>query len=201
MNIKRLILGPLETNCYLIIKDGNCLIVDPAFDFEFIKKEINNLNLIGILITHYHFDHIGALEELKNYYNVPIYDYNSKGNINIENFSFDIIYNPGHTNDSITFYFKDDKIMFVGDFLFRESIGRTDLPTGNNNQMLESLKMIKKYSNEIIIYPGHGPKTNLGYEKNNNVYLNYWKINSFFSINLYYNLPLKNLNRYNNKGD
>ena len=90
MIVKRLILGPLSTNCYLIIKDNNCLIVDPADNIEIIKKELTNLNLVGILVTHYHFDHIGALEELKKHYNVPIYDYRTD-NIDVESFDFEII--------------------------------------------------------------------------------------------------------------
>ena len=171
MIIKRLVLGPLSTNCYLIIKDNDCLIVDPADNVEIIKKELNNFNLVGILITHYHFDHIGALEELKKHYNVPIYDY-SNNNINVENFHFEIIHNPGHTSDSVTFYFKDEKIMFVGDFIFKETIGRTDLDTGNMLEMQVSLNMIKKYDDDIILYPGHGESTTLGYEKVNNVYFN-----------------------------
>lgn len=169
MIVKRLILGPLSTNCYLIIKDNKCLIVDPADNIEIIKKELKCLNLVGILITHYHFDHIGALEQLKQYYNVPIYDYN-KDNINVEKFNFDIIHNPGHTNDSVTFYFKDEKIMFVGDFIFKGTIGRTDLETGNMFDMQTSLNTIKKYDNDILLYPGHGESTTLGYEKFNNIY-------------------------------
>jgi len=170
MIVKRLVLGPLSTNCYLVIKDNNCLIVDPADNIVTIRKELTNLNFVGILITHYHFDHIGALEELKQYYNVPIYDY-STDNINVENFNFEIIHNPGHTIDSVSFYFRNEKIMFVGDFIFKETIGRTDLDTGNMMEMQDSLNMIKKYPDDVILYPGHGEKTTLGHEKINNIYL------------------------------
>jgi len=171
MIVERLVLGPLSTNCYLIIKGDNCLIVDPADNFETIKKEIGNLNLMGILITHYHFDHIGALEQLQKYYKVPIYDYQTK-EITVENFDFEIIHTPGHTNASVTFYFEKDNIMFVGDFIFKETIGRTDLETGNMSVMQESLNMIKQYNDNITLYPGHGESTTLGYEKINNIYFN-----------------------------
>ena len=170
MKIKTLILGPLSTNVYLIEKDGECLIVDPACNSETIKREINGLNLVGILITHYHFDHIGALENLKKHYNVPVIDYNYNS-FDMKNFKFKIIHNPGHSNDSTSFYFEDEKIMFVGDFIFKETIGRTDLETGNMDEMIESIKMIKNYDDDIILYPGHGEKTTLGYEKLNNIYL------------------------------
>lgn len=169
MIVDTFVLGPLQTNTYLIKKDNKCLIVDPAYDFEFIKSQIGNLNLEAILITHYHFDHIGALDVLKNYYKVPIYDYStSESN---SSFNFKIIHNPGHTLDSVSFYFEEDKMMFVGDFLFKGSIGRTDLDTGNDFDMIISLKNIIKYNDDIIIYPGHGEKTVLGFEKENNLYL------------------------------
>lgn len=170
MVVETLILGSLQTNCYIIKKDGNSLIVDPASNYEIIKDKIKDLNLKGILITHYHFDHIGALDQLIKDYNVPIYDFESK----IEHpkeFNFEIIHNPGHTSDSVSFYFKNENKMFVGDFIFRETIGRTDLETGNQEEMLKSLENIKKYSNDINLYPGHYIETTLQYEKEHNPYL------------------------------
>jgi len=171
MIVKRLVLGPLSTNCYLITKGNDCLIVDPADNIKTIKKELKNLNLVGILVTHYHFDHIGALEELQQYYNVPVYDYKTNENI-VGNFNFEVIHNPGHTRDSVTFYFKDEKTMFVGDFIFKGTIGRTDLETGSMGDMQASLNRIKTYNDDIILYPGHGEETTLGYEKTNNIYFN-----------------------------
>lgn len=170
MIIKTLVLGELETNCYLIIKDKDCLIVDPACDFNLIKEKVSNLNLVAILVTHYHFDHIGALKELETYYNVPVYDYHSNST-KVAEFDFEIIHNPGHTEDSVTFYFPKYNIMFVGDFIFKNSIGRTDLKGGNNLNMNKSLAMIKKYPDNTILYPGHGPSTTLKDEKDNNFYL------------------------------
>ena len=171
MEVKRIIVGPIRTNCYILNKDKECLIIDPGDEAERIKKEITN-KVIGILITHHHFDHVGALEELKDFYQVPVYDYNNlkEKNYKIGNFNFEVLYTFGHTSDSITFYFKDDKKMFGGDFIFKNSIGRTDLPTGNMKDMLKSIEKLKKYNDNIIIYPGHGENTDLNYEKENNVY-------------------------------
>ena len=90
---------------------------------------------------------------------------------------FDVIYTPGHTDDSITFYFEKEKVMFVGDFIFKGSIGRLDFG-GNETDMKNSLKLIKKYPDDIIIYPGHNESTILGLEKNNyyfNEYINCWQ--------------------------
>lgn len=160
MEIKKVIVGPLETNCYILKNNNECLVIDPGADFPKIKKEIGENKVIGCLVTHFHQDHIEALEELLSYYNVEI------NNINNNNFNFIMLETPGHTFDSRTFYFPKEKIMFCGDFLFKNGIGRTDLG-GNQKDMINSLHEIEKYDDEITIYPGHGPSTTLGQEKRN----------------------------------
>ena len=170
MDIETIVVGPLETNCYIITKDNKCLIVDPGDESNKIIKAIDKKEVLGILLTHSHFDHIGALNEIKDYYNVLVYDYNNEKNIEIGPFNFEIIDTKGHKEDSITFYFEEDKVMFTGDFLFKGSIGRMDLEGGNEFEMDKSINLIKTYPDDITIYPGHGPKTNLLYEKNFNPY-------------------------------
>ena len=113
-----------------------------------------------MLITHHHFDHIGALQKIENYFNI-------KENVCSVNLGWEIVNTPGHTKDSVSYYFKDEKILFCGDFIFLNSIGRTDMDTGSDIDMQNSLKLISNYDDDIIIYPGHGEKTILGYEKNN----------------------------------
>lgn len=184
MNIKKIVVGDLMENCYLIIKDNDVLIVDPGDEYPKIKKELNNLNVVGVLITHAHFDHIGALNEVLSDYDVPLYYYNINNElahndlINLEekeyvinDFKFKCVYTPGHRNDLMTFYFYEDNIMFTGDFLFKGTIGRTDLEYGNYEDMLKSIDKIKKYDEEIKIYPGHGEDTTLKEEKENNMYM------------------------------
>lgn len=124
------------------------------------------------MVTHHHEDHVGALNPLIQKYNVPVYDaYSTKEQqYEVGPFTFEVIHTPGHSSDSITFYFKPYQIMFVGDFIFQNSIGRTDLETGNMETMRQSIAKIKAYSNEIRCYPGHGEKTTLGIEKVNNIY-------------------------------
>ncbi len=173
MDIRTVIVGPLSTNCYLLINGNDCLVVDPGDDYHLIVEAIGNLNVVGVLLTHSHFDHIGALKEIEDKYQVKVY---SRENLEekeykIGSFIFDVIYTFGHTDDSVTYYFKSDKAMFVGDFIFKESIGRYDLPTASYEEMKSSLKKIKTYSDDIVIYPGHGEKTTLEYEKKYNVYL------------------------------
>lgn len=173
MEIKTIKVGYLQTNCYLLIKNNTCLVVDPGDEFNKILESIGNLKVLGILITHNHFDHIGALELLKKEYNVKAYDYNNlkEQEYKIGDFKFEVIYTLGHSNDSITYYFKEDNLMLVGDFIFFCSIGRTDLETGNIKEMEKSLLKIKKYPNDTKLYPGHGVSTTLLYEKENNYFL------------------------------
>ena len=171
MKIENIKVGYLETNVYLLSKNNHYLIIDPGDES---KKIINQIKgkVDGIIITHHHFDHVGALDELIDKYHVDIIDFNSEKKQVIDNFKFEIIPTPGHTNDSVTFYFYDDNIMFTGDFIFKDTIGRTDLPTGNEIDMFKSLKSIKDYSGDIKIYPGHGEETTLKEEFNNNMYFN-----------------------------
>ncbi len=174
MEIKIIKVGPLETNCYILVKNNKCLVIDPGADLNYIVSTIKDNELIGIIVTHYHFDHIGALEELKDKYKVVVYDNSNliEGINTIDCFDFEVIYTPGHSSDLISIYFKKEKAMFVGDFIFKENIGRCDLDTGNYDIMLKSIENIKKYDDNITIYPGHGETTTLAYEKENNPYFN-----------------------------
>lgn len=173
MNVKTIVVGSLDTNCYILEKDSNCLIIDPGAEDEKIIKNIDpSKKVVGIIITHGHEDHYGACEKIKNKYQTMIYDIHNmkEGNFLIENFSFDVIYTPGHKDDQITIYFLKEKKMFVGDFIFKGGIGRTDLAGANPNEMKESIKRILAYPKDITLYPGHYEKTTLGLEEENLIY-------------------------------
>ena len=171
MKIEKVETGYLEENCYVLSIKDKCLLIDPGDEFDKIKNLIGNKKLLACLITHYHFDHVGVLEEVREFYHCPVIDYNSNKIQEVEPFKFEIIYTPGHKEDAVTYYFKDDKVMFVGDFIFKGTIGRCDLSGGDFNKMLESLKLIKKYDTNITLYPGHGNHTTLKNELENNPYL------------------------------
>lgn len=158
MNIETVIVGPLETNCYILSIDNDCIIIDPGDNFNKIKESINNRNVIGCLVTHFHQDHIEALEDIIGNYDVEI------NKPSYGKFEYEIIETPGHTFDSKTFYFKKEQIMFCGDFIFKSGIGRTDLG-GSIKDMINSLESFKQYDDNITLYPGHGPSTTLGEEK------------------------------------
>lgn len=171
MGVKKIVVGDLLENCYIIIKDKKCLIVDPGDNSNLIISEVKDLDVLGVLVTHHHFDHVGALEKVLNKYNVDLFDYKKKEDTyKVGPFTFKIIYNPGHTEDSVSFYFEEEKIMFVGDFIFQNSIGRCDLAGGSFSKMQESIEKIKKYQDNIILYPGHGNHTSLDDEKKYNPY-------------------------------
>ena len=176
MKIETIKVGYLQTNCYLIINNDKCIVVDPGDEPQKIINKIQSLSLtpVAIFITHYHFDHIGALENIKNKYNVKVYDYKDYENddklYRVEDFTFKIIDTKGHKEDLVTFYFPNDSIMFVGDFIFKGNIGRCDLEGGNFNEMLESIHKIKMYPKNTILYPGHEESTTLEEEIKYNMY-------------------------------
>lgn len=173
MEIKRVVTGYLDENCYILIKNGSCLIVDPGDEYNKIKDEIGENKVLGVLITHSHFDHIGALRNFLVKRSIKIFKRSNleEKEYTIGSFKFKCIHTPGHSKDSVTFYFEDEKIMFIGDFIFKDSIGRVDLPGGDSKEMKASIEKILQYDNDIVIYPGHYEETTLGEEKENNQYL------------------------------
>ncbi len=92
--------------------------------------------------------------------------------IKFGNSELKVIYTPGHADGSVCFYQQDQGFVITGDVLFRESIGRTDLPTGNYNILMKSIKeKLFTLPDDVVVYPGHGPETTIGYEKLNNPFI------------------------------
>lgn len=175
MEIERVITGTLDENCYILKKDGKCLLIDPGSDSDKIKKSMGDNKLVGILVTHSHFDHVGALRDfLKNNRKLMVYKKSNLSDLEekeIEPFKFKCYYTPGHSNDSVSFYFDEVNTLFVGDFIFKNTIGRTDLPTGSEIDMKNSLARLEEFDNDTKIYSGHGDLTTLEEERKNNPYL------------------------------
>ncbi len=157
---------------------------------------------VAILLTHGHFDHIYAVEPLVKKFGIPVYASENEAALLMEpemncsayygrevsvvpenyiedgdtfcvaGFKIKGIHTPGHTKGSMCFYIGDEGVLFSGDTLFKGSVGRTDLPTGNTHLLIESLRdKIIVLPPETTIYPGHGPETKLDYEKRNNSYM------------------------------
>ena len=174
IEIKSMTLGMVATNCYLIINKENkeALLVDPADNALRISNVIeeNGCTLKAILLTHGHFDHIMALNDLKKRYNVPVYAHeeeedvlkqsslNLSGSIGqiyttqadvyvkdgehlkLAGLDAIVLYTPGHTKGGVCYYFPEEKVLMSGDTLFHCSIGRTDFPTGSMSQLVRSVK-------------------------------------------------------------
>jgi len=192
MTIKTFYCNPYRECTYIIEVYGvectvegkkPCLIVDPGMYGEKEEKRVldylqeNNLTPTAILITHYHPDHVCGLECIQQHYpNLPIIDskctmQNAQCQLIMQNAQCTMIQTPGHKEDAVCFYFPEEKVIFTGDTLFQESIGRTDLPGGDMGQLIRSLNELKKLPEDTKVYPGHGYETTIGHEKQFNPYL------------------------------
>ncbi|QTQ07214.1 MBL fold metallo-hydrolase [Macrococcoides canis] len=206
MKKKKIALGMIETNCYILENEQEILIVDPGSEPERLIDTIGKTDkkVIGVLLTHAHFDHIGAVDAICSHYQCALYmsqnekyfltdplkngsekfrqygiepvivnqqpKYLDNGVQQIGTFSFEVRHTPGHSPGSLSFIFKNFAI--VGDTLFKEGIGRTDLYQGDTSQLLSSIdRELFSLDEACIICPGHGPETTVGYEKVNNPYL------------------------------
>lgn len=207
MKVQTLQLGPVQTNCYIIEQPERkeAVLIDPADNAEYIKDYLDKKELvpIAILLTHGHFDHIMAVNELSSYYRVKKYAslqekevlenaslncsngflmrsytvcadefFQDRDVLSLAGLNFQVLATPGHTIGSVCFYLEEEKIVFSGDTLFESSIGRTDLPTGNEGRLIQSIKeKLLPLDDEVIVFPGHGGKTTIGYERKNNYYI------------------------------
>ncbi|MGG1679831.1 MBL fold metallo-hydrolase [Neobacillus sp. NRS-1170] len=209
MKWQQIPLGSIQTNCYIVENsDRNCLIFDPGGEG---KKLINVLTKRGlkpaaILLTHAHFDHIGAVNEVRDFYNIPVYVHKqeekwlgdpglngsaffrlieeirvnpadhlikNEGVMKIDNFEFTVFHTPGHSPGSVSYYFEKDGFVISGDALFQGSIGRTDLPGGNQDQLLKSIHdKLLSLPEETYVLSGHGPATTIVDEMDGNPFLN-----------------------------
>ena len=156
--IKRLKVGFLETNCYLLTSNGELGIIDPGGDAKKILAEIGKIKAKPkyIINTHCHPDHTSANEKIKKETGAEILiDLKEGDKIKIGNRVLKIIQTPGHTKDSICLL--GDGFIFTGDTLFENGHGRTDLPGSSPKKMEESLKKLSKLLKPgITVYPGHG---------------------------------------------
>ena len=197
MKIQRFTLGEYQSNCYIISFDKEAIIIDPGYENEVVIPYLLKENLTPkiIFLTHGHFDHIGGVNQLKNHFKkleVIIHkydliwlddnDYNltkrevivdrvitNERNLSFNDHSFEIILTPGHSAGGMAL--KIGKHLFSGDTLFKMSIGRYDLPFANQVDLFQSIKKLYLLDDETIVYPGHGDKTTIGFEKRHNPFI------------------------------
>ncbi len=191
MNIHTLPLGYLQTNCYILQGDSNqCLAIDPGDQPDVVLEFLGERKLAAILLTHGHFDHVGAVADLvaetgckvylcaddltlpRSMTSGPLYytdTYADGDEITLAGLTFRVLHTPGHTPGSVCLCFGD--AMFSGDTLFAGSIGRTDFPGSNSVRMQASLKRLTGLEQNYRVYPGHGEATTLNEEKRYNPFL------------------------------
>ena len=197
MEIRTIVLGLFQTNTYLLIEDGEVVIIDPVSKPDRIQVKIMpEEKVVGILLTHGHFDHIGAVDELAELFKCPVYlhyedyeltqdpqkNYSQTKKIKLKtklsfyddkiqlgHYQFIIHHTAGHTPGSVCIEYKD--ALFTGDTLFKGSVGRTDLYRGSPQELKQSLRQIAKMDPILRIYPGHEEHSTLAHELKNNPYL------------------------------
>lgn len=196
MLIKTLPVGHLETNCYVVTDENSleCAVIDPGAESNTILGylEDNHLKCRVVMLTHAHFDHIGALDEVLKETGAEFYvnrneeqpggglmpgfkapegaHYYAEGDVvKVGALEFHVLDTPGHTPGGVTLICGD--ALFTGDTLFRLSCGRTDFPGGDMNQELKSLKKIADLPGDYDVYPGHDMASRLSVERANNPYM------------------------------
>lgn len=205
MQYMSMVLGPVMTNCYIVYdsETRDAMVIDPAWNYRKIDQALqdNQLHLQFIFLTHGHADHIGALQELRNYKNVPVYvgkgdvDLISNSRNNLSMFmgkeikceSPDYVVTDGEiiTLGHLKFTALEtpghtpggislygERVVFSGDTLFRYSVGRTDLYGGSAKTLIDSINTkLMPLPDDTVVLPGHGPSSTIGEERRGNPYL------------------------------
>ena len=188
MYIKTFYCNPFRECTYIVThaedtQAQDCLIVDPGMYGEGEDRRVldylakHSLTPVAILITHKHPDHICGRETIEQHFGaLPVYgfEYNCPAEdepVTLAGMTFRMLHTPGHKEDSICFYFEADKIMFTGDTIFQESIGRTDLPGGDMDTLMDTLQRLIRLPEDTQLYPGHGYPTTIAHERQYNPYI------------------------------
>ena len=212
MKINHYVVGQVQTNCYIVINNEtkDCFIIDPGASGKQLAEKLkqDNLNPVAVLLTHGHFDHAGAAEELAKEFDIKIYAHEAERDtladpkknvswmiganesyhvdvflkdneiINLADFEIKVLHTPGHTEGGCCYYISEEHVVFSGDTLFAESVGRTDFPGGSMSQIVRSIQekllTLSEAGNletDIMVYPGHNEPTTIETERMNNPYL------------------------------
>jgi hydroxyacylglutathione hydrolase len=207
MDVRMFTVGQIAENCFLFRQDGSdrALIIDPGDEAPRILNAADELGLTieGILLTHTHFDHIGAVAPIAKQTGAPVWcpeietpvladinsfvpwpgfgpfenydaDHTVSGGEKLElaGMEIDVIFTPGHSPGHVTYSVPGESAIFSGDVLFQGSVGRTDLPGGDWQTLLESIRtLVESLPPGTTVYPGHMGVTTLGAEQATNPFL------------------------------
>ena len=203
MKLEQVVVGDLGVNCYIVSceQTKKAAVIDPGENGQTILEKIKNVDVVAIINTHGHADHIGANKMIKDVTKADIFIHRddammlleprlnlsiflgneiksyaadriveSGDTIAIGNIALKVIHTPGHTKGGICLY--TDGILFSGDTLFAESVGRTDFPGGSMRELMKSVteKLLILPENTKVL-PGHGAATTIGWERSHNQFL------------------------------
>ena len=185
-----------ETKQTVVIDPAAC----PSYLMGHMKSE--GLQVEAILLTHGHFDHIMGIDDLRREFPVPVYvhegdretildpalnlsssytngytfdgaDYIRDGQrLELAGFSFQVIHTPGHTPGGVCYYLESEGVLFSGDTLFQNSVGRTDFPNSSMSDLIRSLReKVMKLPDDVKVYPGHMGETTIGHERKYNPFI------------------------------
>ena len=204
MDVRMFTVGPLQENCYLVRREGSdrALLIDPGDEAQKLLAVMEDLETEpeAILLTHTHFDHIGAVAPVARATGAPVYcpraelavladptkffgamfgpvegweaeqPIDGGQRLQLAGFDVDVIATPGHSPGHLTFVV--DGALFSGDVLFQGSIGRTDLPGGDHETLMESIAaLLERFDDDTRGHPGHMGLTTLGRERATNPFL------------------------------
>ena len=187
-------LGSYQTNCYIIHDEAStgCCVIDPGFEPDTVLRNVKKLGLSveAILLTHGHFDHVGAVRDIAAETDCDVYihaadlelpamltagkiyhthTYGEGDTLRLAGLELTVLHTPGHTPGCVCLLCETS--LFSGDTLFAGSCGRTDLPGGSWPTILKSLKRLSAIEANLWVFPGHGESTNLTAEKQYNPYM------------------------------
>jgi len=199
--------GPVQENCWIVRRDAadTALIIDPGDEADRLLDATNaiGVRVEAILLTHTHFDHVGAVAPVARATGAPVYcpelerqvlrdimryvpwpgfgpyesydpDHLLKGGerLNLAGFEIDVLFTPGHSPGHVSYSIPDEQALFSGDVLFQSSIGRTDLPGGDTQTLLDSIAaLMDALPADTKVFPGHMGTTSLGHERATNPFL------------------------------
>ena len=188
LTIKSFVCNPYMQNTYVVHlpERKECLIIDAGMYepgeqqavAKYIQKE--QLSVAAVLITHSHPDHICGRKWLEQTYpTAQVVDYNylkdlpkdDEPELRYADMTIRCLFTPGHKEDCVCYYVPESSILFSGDTLFRQSVGRTDLPGGDYGTLIESLHYLMQLPEETRVYPGHSEPTTIEYERKYNPFL------------------------------
>jgi hydroxyacylglutathione hydrolase len=202
MQARGFTVGPLAENCWVIEEGGRAIVVDPGDEADRLIEALEDLTVEAILLTHTHFDHVGAVAPMARHTGAPVYcpateafilkDINAYvfpgygpyepydpeqtldggEHLTLAGLDIDVLFTPGHSPGHVSFSIPDHALLLSGDVLFQGSIGRTDLPGGDHERLMESIAdLLDALPDDTRVLPGHMGVTTLGRERATNPFL------------------------------